>query len=205
MEKKLFTMVLLLLMMTAVGVTGCSNDDTPVEQVPEKEEGGESEGKESIVVDTVEVFTPSPAENNGEPISVSYRTLNAEGVETSEFKEGENVILDLTIYNNTDEDIPAGEMHDFLYSAFLVYSSDGSFIGRAYDASPMIYLKLVLEPGETYNWRYPWMLYPAASSRLPFEKGNERSPLPIGDYYSMFKLHLDNFEDQTYKVEFCVR
>lgn len=202
MEKKVFTMLLMLLAMTAVCVCGCSSDDTPVEQAPEV---GESEEKDSIEVDTVEVFTPSPAVNNGEPISVSYRTLNTDGIETSEFKEGENVILDLTIYNNTDEDILAGEMHDFLYSAFLVYSSNGKYVGRAYDASPMIYLKQVLEPGETYNWRYPWMLYPAASSRLPFEKWYERSPLPVGDYYSVFKLHLDNFEDQTYKAEFSVR
>ena len=204
MEKKLFTMMLILLAMTAVCVCGCSSDDTPVEQAPEV---GESEEKDSIEVDTVEVFTPSPAVNNGEPVSVSYRTLNIDGVETSEFKEGENVILDLTIYNNTDEDIPAGEMHDFLYSAFLVYSSDGSYVGAAYDTSVMMNYVFKLESGKAINWHYPWMHYPAATTWFPFANTaeNENKPLPVGDYYSEFKLHLDNFEDQTYKAEFSVR
>ena len=64
-------------------------------------------------------------------IKVDFQLKNSDGIECYDFKEGENVIFDLIITNNSDRDIFYGSNADIIFGndLFCVYSDDGNSLG----------------------------------------------------------------------------
>ena len=64
-------------------------------------------------------------------IKVDFQLKNSDGIECYDFKEGENVIFDLIITNNSDRDIFYGPNADIIFGndLFCVYSDDGNSLG----------------------------------------------------------------------------
>ena len=110
------------MMLLAIGLlTACSSRDN-VEAIPEepKQELPDSNNDKQEQADPnlSQEDVTDPDENTGEPddtgtpdmnesIRFDYRLLNEKGEEATEFNEGENIIFDLTVYNDgNDEDVP---------------------------------------------------------------------------------------------------
>ena len=61
---------------------------------------------------------------------IGYCLRNEDGDRSTTFREGENIIFDVTILNGTGYEIRLGEEREILWSAASVFRSDGEFVGN---------------------------------------------------------------------------
>lgn len=127
-----------------------------------------------------------------------YRLKNESGIETTNFKMGENLIIELSVTNNTDNDIMVSDEASFMTTAFVVYNKAGEQVGAAYDACPEVLHGIILEAHKTYIWSYPWLLNPAVTSSHPFMKLYDKAPLPPGEYMTEYIFTQQNKKQTIY-------
>lgn len=194
MKKQLFTATLLLL---GLSLSSCSVStyDNPV--------------------DVEEAFVTGPDYD----VRVEYHLENAEGIETTTFKEGDNIVFALAVVNNSQTGMTQWR-DQFLDSAMKVYDSDGKAVGTPLyawdeDVEERLNWFPVKAGGRTY-WRVPW-IYDARllESNDPTFRLTERDrvkPLKPGRYYTelviKFKALVDGKEvyiiDEVRRTDFSV-
>ena len=168
---------------TMVSVSSCSNDDEE-----------ESKKKEELDIDN------EPAQDF-EGLSINFQLLNSDSVAMKSFKEGEDIILKLTISNSRNETAILPRISLLVEDLFHVYSSESKDYGRPWDS--------YVDPATGV-----WMIYPNESlvfycfwdgkvdSDSPYSNDIEKSVFILrktethsrlvkGRYYSQFDLPID--------------
>lgn len=123
-------------------------------------------------------------------ISVSYRTIDADGKTATVFKNGETMTFDLVIRNLTDHTLKYADESDFIKGAFLVYNSVGQSFNPVL-ATDFRMHPVVIEAGEQFCRRLSW----------PWST----VPLPVGQYYSSCTLVAEENKKQTYTTFFEIK
>lgn len=195
MKKQL---VLTALFLLAIGVSSCSVDsyDNPVD----KEEHG--------VVNSSD-YT----------VNVDYHLENAEGIETTTFKEGENIVFSISVVNKSKSDLTQ-HRDPLVGSAMMVYNSDGKAVGTPLyawdeDIEDVLYWFVVKAGGRTY-WRVPWVydasLLDSNDETFHLSERKRVGYLKPGRYYTEliinFSVTIDGKEeciaDEVRHIDFCV-
>ena len=190
--------VLLLLLLEGVCTCfySCSSDD---------------ETKDVVVLDlnTIEDY---------DSISVDFGLLNAEGQAVKTFKEGEQILFRLIVTNKMDKTLKIRRpIYIVGEDLFQVYSN-GLPVNRPWDYSLIAYgpaghlwaahksyvyecpwLGQVFEPEDAINAQIDW-----PSSDVALFKTQERQPLSVGNYYTEFKLNLNEQTTITCHKDFSV-
>ena len=176
--KKYFLIFALMLMAMGLSFTvvSCSSDDTYM-----------YDGNQQDIL----------TNNEG---NIKFRLLNQDGVETTVFKKGENIIFDLSIENNTDVnwtlvygfkggDIVLGE--DF----FCVYKANGEYIGVPWSGmfcEESLQQEWIYLPHSIVHIKCPWYMDSSIWIGNPLCKGTvsgEDWPvLSEGSYYTAFSI-----------------
>jgi hypothetical protein len=148
-----------------------------------------------------------------EQITVKYQLQNEKGEECYNFQEGDNIIFRLELRNDGDEDVrfhPQSLSEIIGSDAFRIYSENGKDIGTPWDE---MFSDEVMGFGIGAHSSYivvcPWFDVPALSSRTEgfysdlFLKKTEKTPLPKGDYHSIFDIKLNQKKvtcSQSFKI-----
>lgn len=183
------------LTMLMLVMTACSSDDNM---------NYSDNGKES---------SEDKEENGDAGIFVNFTLQDESGIEKYVFKEGENIIFNLAITNNTEKEARLSNFDDMVFhnNVFHVYSSQGEDFGHPYDylfiyeiLGPMIF-----PPGYTYTLLCPWINKPDSELRCDTLLNNhfvfkKFRPLPKGEYYSKFPLRLDEKKTVTCNKSFII-
>ena len=182
MKKYLYILMSAVLMVMSAG---CSSDD-------------DSDDKENSV------------------ISVNFTLQDENDVEKYTFNEGENIVFRIELINNDTVMAVLPSYEDvFSYDVFHVYTSNGKDMGRPYDlfASGSEYHVRIKAKG-TRIYLYPWINDPESELNNPdlhilkpdymAARIMEPRPLPKGDYYSKFKIKLDNNRVVTCQKSFRI-
>ncbi len=220
------------MMLLAIGLlTACSSRDN-VEAIPEepKQELPDSNNDKQEQADPnlSQEDVTDPDENTGEPddtgtpdmnesIRFDYRLLNEKGEEATEFNEGENIIFDLTVYNDgNDEVILDQDEIDLVCSATRVYTKDGVYYGSPWDniniidIPEMIYW-IIIDANGQKHWSYPWTYnkdYVVNAPLGSWELGQMsiKDPLPKGNYYAELNFRFREIDKIISKrIDFCVK
>lgn len=201
MEKRRISTVImsfLLFVGTCTVVCSCSNDD---------------DVNDVVVADlnTVQDY---------DSISVDFRLVNTEGQAVKTFKEGEQIIFRLTVTNQLDKTLkvklPVNIVGEDL---FQIYSS-GKPVDRPWDYSILSTGPLThfWSAHKSYVYECPWqgLVYEPEkasdilkndeipSSGVALLKKQDRKPLPVGNYYTEFKIKLNEENIITCHKDFSV-
>ncbi len=152
-------------------------------------------------------------DSDDEQITVKYQLQNEKGEECYNFQEGDNIIFRLELRNDGDEDVrfhPQSLSEIIGSDAFRIYSENGKDIGTPWDE---MFSDEVMGFGIGAHSSYivvcPWFDVPALSSRTEgfysdlFLKKTEKTPLPKGDYHSIFDIKLNQKKvtcSQSFKI-----
>ena len=195
-RKKVMINKLLLFLLTAgvcTIVLSCSSDDAV---------------GETILVDrwTVQDY---------DSISVDFSLLNAEGQAVRTFKEGEQILFRLTVTNKRNTTL---RIQNPVYivgeDLFQVYSSDKQPVGRPWDMYIQYFGPLThyWSAHKSYVYECAWLgqvidpdedIDPPLSG-LVLLKNHERQPLPVGSYYTEFKIILNDQNTITCRKYFSI-
>ena len=185
------------LTMLMLAMTACSSDD---------DMNYSDNGKES---------SEDKKENGDVGIFVNFTLQDESGIEKYVFKEGENIIFQLAITNNTEKEARLSNFDDMVFhnNVFHVYSSQGEDFGHPYDYLLIneIMGPMNFPPRYTYTLFCPWINNPDSElpswDRLPYYKHfitEKFRPLPKGEYYSEFPLRLDEKKTVTCYKSFII-
>ena len=151
------------------------------------------------------VATDMNTRQDYDSISVDFSLLNAEGLAVTTFKEGEQIIFRLTVTNTTDKRLrncqsPADIVGEDMFQVF----SNGSVIARPWDFTMTYHAtNMFWTPQIDYVYECPWQGQVVDSENENYEdfsvslagvvfiKKQDRQPLPVGSYYTEFKLILN--------------
>ena len=150
------------LLMIVVGMSSCSSE-------------------EELEVEVDEPLSVNQALFSSDTYDIGYSLRNERGDRTTTFKEGENIIFDVTILNGTGYEIRLGEEREILWSAASVFRSDGEFVGNPTFTNNWTseYRSFAIEAHGRHHWYCAWL---GGFSPL--------NPLPKGTYYSMLKARV---------------
>lgn len=123
--------------------------------------------------------------------SIGYSLKNTKGERTSTFKEGENIIFDVVIYNTIGNEIGLADERYILMGAASVYHSNGEYVGNPWQSAFQTFeLRWIhIKANDYVHWSFPWIYdegYASASS-ISTKVLSPMDPLPKGSYYSMIK------------------
>lgn len=148
------------------------------------------------------VLTDMNTRQDYDSISVDLSLLNVEGRAVTTFKEGEQIIFRLTVTNTTDKRLrncqsPADIVGEDMFQVF----SNGIVIARPWDFTLTYHAtNFYWAPQKDYVYESPWQGqvvdsekenyedFYVPSSGVVFIKKQDRQPLPVGSYYTEFKL-----------------
>lgn len=128
-------------------------------------------------------------------IKVDFQLKNSDGIECYDFKEGENVIFDLIITNNSDRDIFYGPNADIIFcnDLFCVYSDDGNSLGLPWTGMFCEYTgqqSFIIPANTIKHILCPWNLCKEIYCSHPLCKGEDKEKLPVGGYNSRFSIKI---------------
>lgn len=161
------------------------------------------------------VATDMNTRQDYDSISVDFSLLNVEGQAVTTFKEGEQIIFRLTVTNTTEKVIyqsPKSIVGEDMFQVF----SNGNIIGRPWDFLEIWGLPICFAAHKDYVYKCPWQGqvidsekenyedFPVPSSGVVFIKKQDRQPLPVGSYYTEFKLILNEENVITCHKDFCI-
>lgn len=120
-----------------------------------------------------------------ENYSIGYSLRNEKGKRSTTFNEGENIIFEVTVYNNTGYELHLADERDILMKALSVFRSDGEYVGNPWETAfyTMELRWLTVEARGSLHWSSSW-IYDSSQVRSSVE------PLPKGDYYLMVKSRI---------------
>ncbi len=151
-------------------------------------------------------------------ISVDFRLVNSEGQAVKTFKEGEQILFRLTVTNKTGKKLNCQSPVNIVgVDMFQVYSN-GKILGRPWDftltyCSPrnQFWVEQI-----DYVYECPWQgqvldidkenyrEFHVPSSGVVFIKKQDQQPLPVGQYYTEFRLTLSEDNVITCHKDFSV-
>jgi hypothetical protein len=145
----------------------------------------------------------------GVPMTFKLRLLDANGKETSEFKQGENFVLSFLITNHATNKWVINDETFFGNSNFfrvfkVVSPTDSLDKGQPYDTNVNCSgAELIIKPEETVEFKRDWL-----SDKI-FGKGCIRGikqpALEIGQYKTGFSTRFSFFEGDSFRVSSRVR
>ena len=170
----------------------------------------------SVPTDPTEPTTPEDKPFVGvtymeDSVKIQLQLLNSDSVAMDTFKEGEDIIFNLTITNTGSDWVQTAPMEKFSDDIFSVYSSDGVYIGKPWDQRLMTYFYPLLTPRTVREQVCSWLEVPdgdmvnlclwienpvedtsnlnldqyvSTINRIIFLKKERRQPLPKGSYYT---------------------
>ena len=128
---------------------------------------------------------------------IGYSLKNENGDRTTTFKEGENIIFDVTIINSTGYELHLADERGILMGIMSVFRSDGEYVGNpCQSASTTFELRwLTVEAHGRLHWSYPWIYDERYAHDDRYDSSTSFStkvlspvaPLPKGAYYVMMK------------------
>ena len=123
-------------------------------------------------------------------LSVQFHLEDENGVPKTEFKQGENIIFKLTIYNSTDASYSIKNWFSFFDENFFrVYSFDGQDMGSSWDIRYYLDLMEYIFAYDSRTFSCPWMTNENLPPTYPLVMKEEKmQPLPVGNYYTKFDL-----------------
>ena len=181
----------------------CSSDNDEI--------SSDDEAKEAVAIDM-------NTRQDYDSIRVDFCLLNTEGQAVTTFKEGEQIIFRLTVTNTTDKRLrncqsPADIVGEDMFQVF----SNGTVIARPWDFTMTLYAtNFWWAPQKDYVYECPWQGqvidldsknyedFPVTLSGVVFIKKQDRKPLPVGSYYTEFKLILNEENVITCHKDFCI-
>jgi len=181
----------------------CSSDNDEI--------SSDDEAKEAVAIDM-------DTRQDYDSIRVDFCLLNAEGQAVTTFKEGEQIIFRLTVTNTTDKRLrncqsPADIVGEDMFQVF----SNGIVIARPWDFTLTYHAtNFYWAPQKDYVYESPWQGqvvdsekenyedFYVPSSGVVFIKKQDRQPLPVGSYYTEFKLILNEDNVITCHKDFNV-
>ena len=181
----------------------CSSDNDEI--------SSDDEAKEAVAIDM-------DTRQDYDSIRVDFCLLNAEGQAVTTFKEGEQIIFRLTVTNTTDKRLrncqsPADIVGEDMFQVF----SNGIVIARPWDFTLTYHAtNFYWAPQKDYVYESPWQGqvvdsekenyedFYVPSSGVVFIKKQDRQPLPVGSYYTEFKLILNEENVITCHKDFNV-
>lgn len=164
-------------------------------------------------------------------VKIQLQLLNSDSVAMDTFKEGEDIIFNLTITNTGSDWVQTAPMEKFSDDIFSVYSSDGVYIGKPWDQRLMTYFYPLLTPGTVREQVCSWLEVPdgdmvnlclwienpvedtsnlnldqyvSTINRIIFLKKERRQPLPKGSYYTQFNVSIIEGRTTTIRMDFKV-
>ena len=164
-------------------------------------------------------------------VKIQLQLLNSDSVAMDTFKEGEDIIFNLTITNTGSDWVQTAPMEKFSDDIFSVYSSDGVYIGKPWDQRLMTYFYPLLTPRTVREQVCSWLEVPdgdmvnlclwienpvedtsnlnldqyvSTINRIIFLKKERRQPLPKGSYYTQFNVSIIEGRTTTIKMDFSV-
>lgn len=189
-------MPLLLLVGTCTSVCSCSNDDDVNDVVV-------------IDQDTVQDY---------DSISVDFRLMNSGGQAVKTFKEGEQILFNLTVTNKWDRTLKVKRPIYIVGEDLFQIYSNGKPVDRPWDfvlheTGPIahywsahksyVYECSLQGPAIDLDSLFDTYIE-APSSGVALFKTHDRQPLPVGNYYTEFKLILNEEHFITCHKDFSV-
>jgi len=131
---------------------------------------------------------------------IGYSLRNERGDRTTTFKEGENIIFDVTISNATGYKLHMADERDILMSAMSVFRSDGEFVGNPFQSAFYTFeLRwITIEAHGRLHWSCSWIYDEryvhddryGSSTSYSIKVLSPVAPLPKGAYYVMIKSNV---------------
>ena len=156
------------LLMIVVGMSSCSSE-------------------EEFEVEVDEPLSANQALFSSDAYDIGYSLRNERGDRTTTFKEGENIIFDITISNATG----------YLMSVMSVFRSDGEYVGNPFQSAfyTMELRWITVEAHSRFHWSCSWIYDEryvhdsryGSSTSYSTNVLSPVAPLPKGAYYVMIK------------------
>lgn len=182
MKKNFSSLFVLSLLMTCMSfsICSCSENGEPLTRI--------------IPTEKVELDADTIQEIDG--MKVIFQILNAEGLPTTSFKEGELFTFVLVV-TNTGNDYLELPTDMFDSEAFSIFSADGTYLYKPWDYFQQRGMALIrLAPMESVRVSCKAFgekdLFEGQSDiqKISLLKSNGIEPLPRGKYYTQFSLNL---------------
>lgn len=210
-----FICLSLLMAGTGMLVTACSSEDEdPVKKTTRDD---------VVVLDTDSVVLDADTLKVFEDYEAKFQLLNADNLPVTTFKEGENFTFQLTLINPGDDYISLSMSIMDMLVLFDIYSDDGTYLGRPYDAIGIFGISPdCIGPHESVaftckafgkrDWNVdlgPDYVYDPSIHLFKIE---DKEPLPKGKYYTEFTVKYENFnvykeyirDSVVFKKEFTI-
>ena len=133
----------------------------------------------------------------GDAYGIGYSLKNENGDRTTTFKEGENIIFDVTIINSTGYELHLADERGILMGIMSVFRSDGEYVGNPFQSAfyTMELRWITVEAHGRLHWSYPWIYDEryahddryGSSTSYSTNVLSPVAPLPKGAYYVMMK------------------
>ena len=209
----------------AIGLlTACSSRD----DVGQEKTDSNNDIQEQADPNLSQEDVTDPNEKTGEPddmgtpdvndsIRFDYRLLNEKGEEATEFNEGENIVFDLTVYNDGNDEVTLDkEEIDLVCSATRVYTKDGLYYGSPWDDINIIDIPermywIIIDANGQKHWSYPWTYnkdYVVNAPLGSWELGQMsiKDPLSKGNYYAELNFRFREIDKTISKrIDFRVK
>lgn len=153
-------------------------------------------------------------------IRVEFQLLNSAKQAVKTFKEGEQIVFNLSIFNKTDEKtekvIPGNVISEDVFTVYSADSKSDNEVGKPWDGFGWGIPNQSQANMDCYIYQCSWLGANKVdekgrpldieyeSSHIGFFTTNPRKPLPKGRYYSEFVLHFNDGKTVTCYKDFCV-
>lgn len=192
---KKFNLSILILSITFLGTIwqSCSTDSETNEVEEQKEGGYEKISKKAAVA-------------TQDSILLVFCLLNETGDTVTTFSEGEDIIFDLTVINESHRHIHFDYTTLFTSELFRIYSSGGEDMGRSWNyQEDQLSVMEYLYPTSSRHWACPWYGTSKTEASYPMTlKGNSPS-LPVGDYYVKAVIQTSKECILTCRIDFEIK
>ena len=208
----LFMIGAMLLLMTGNALTACSSDDGNSElptvlTVP----------SDPLVLEEKPFVGVTCLEDS---IKIQLQLLNSDSVATDTFKEGEDIIFKLTINSISNDLVMITPITDFSDNIFDIYFSNGTYVGRPWDAHFIALIHSFLTPDMLQEHTCSWLEEPVedvkdkeinewrsisiAKVPIHYYKTEYRQPLSKGSYYTQFDVSVIEGRTTTIRMDFNI-
>ena len=148
----LFMMGAMVLLMTGTALTACSSDDgnSEIPDIPDVP-------TDSIASDEKPFIGVTFLEDS---VKIQLQLLNSDSIATNTFKEGEDIIFKLTINSISNDLVMITPITDFSDNIFDIYFSNGTYVGRPWDARFIALIHSFLTPDMLQEHTCSWLEEP---------------------------------------------
>ena len=169
------------LLMIVIGMSSCSSE-------------------EEFEVEVDEPLSANQALFSSDAYDIGYSLRNERGDRTTTFKEGENIIFDITISNATGYKLHMADERDILMSVMSVFRSDGEYVGNPFQSTFFTeeLRWITVEAHSRLHWSCSWIYDEryvhddryGSSTSYSTNVLSPVAPLPKGAYYVMIKSNV---------------